>query len=98
MYCKFETKQLVTSVSHSLYIQDDFHWRFVCYGRLVLPVTCPLLASVPSTLKLVTDLEQVLALLDGSKICEGNADEKFQVLSKARKGRFMDATGVFGGD
>lgn len=97
MYCRLKTKQpmLVTGVSHCFYIQADFHWRFVCHGRQVLPAKCPLLSTLPSTLQSVTGLEQALTLLDGAKICEGNTDEKFHDLSKARKGCFMGATGVF---
>ena len=93
VYCKFQGIK-VPSVSHSLCIHSDFHWQFVCHEKPVSPAACPLIARLPSTLESVSDIEEALALLNDARLCEGNADEKFLLLAKTRKGRFMDSSGT----
>lgn len=93
VFCKFSSKQSLVRVSYSVHITEDFQWRLICRGRSVPhPEACPLLRSVPSALKSVTDVVQILTLLNTSTVCEGNADERFHCLSNSRKGRFMDPT------
>ena len=96
VFCKFSSKQSLVRVSYSVHITEDFQWRLICRGRSVPhPEACPLLRSVPSALKSVTDVVQILTLLNTSTVCEGNTDERFHCLSNSRKGHFMDPTGTY---
>ena len=52
-----------------------------------------LLQGSPSFLKSIGEIVSVLSLLDGSKFCVGNQDEKFKYLDHSHKGKFMDQQG-----
>lgn len=94
VFCRLETKQSTLTASFSLHVQDNFQWHLSVHGQQLRTISCPLIEQLPSTLKSIANIEQVLTLVNGAKICNGNPDEKFRSLSVARKGRFMDATGV----
>ena len=94
VFCRLETKQSTLTASFSLHVQDDFHWHLSCHGQQLRTIVCPLIEQLPSTLESLANIEQVLTLVNGAKVCQGNPDEKFRDLSIAQKGRFMDATGV----
>ena len=94
VFCRLETKQSTLTASFSLHVQDNFQWHLSVHGQQLRTMSCPLVEQLPSTLKSIANIEQVLTLVNSAKVCEGNPDEKFRSLSVARKGRFMDATGV----
>ena len=94
MFCRLETKQSTLTASFSLHVQDNFQWHLSVHGQQLRTISCPVIEQLPSTLKSIANIEQVLTLVNGAKICEGNPYEKFRSLSVALKGRFMDATGV----
>ena len=94
VFCRLETKQSTLTASFSLHVQDNFQWHLSVHGQQLQTISCPLVEQLPSTLKSIANIEQVLTLVNSAKVCEGNPDEKFRSLSVARKGRFMDATGV----
>lgn len=53
-----------------------------------------LLDYIPETLNTVSRIMSLLTRLNGLKICEGNADDKFRALSTQHKGVFMDPSGT----
>ena len=82
------------TASFSLHVQDDFQWHLSGHGQQLRTIACPLIEQLPSTLKSLASIEEVLTLVNGAKVCQGNPDEKFWSLSIARKRCFMDATGL----
>ena len=81
-------------ISFTLQINSSFQWSLTVSGHLVQPDRCSLLADAPTTLQSVTNVDHLLAILDSSKICEGNADPKFQPLINRHKGILRDPSGT----
>ena len=76
-------------------LHKDFSWELRCCGQLVQLKSCALLQRIPSVVTTVSGVEQALLLLQHSRICSGNSDEKFLALARTRRGQFMDSTGVY---
>ena len=50
--------------------------------------------SLPKFIPSISALNTVVAFVNGCTICGGNPDEKFVHLAEARKGKFIDASGM----
>ena len=74
-------------------VKENFCWQLHSYGQQIRQEFCILLESLPTKITTISDVEKALVLLSNVKVCQGNPDERFQSLSKARKGCFMDSTG-----
>ena len=54
---------------------------------------CLLLKDRPLKLSCVSDVVEILSILDSSKRCVGNDDERFEQIADVHKGVFKDKTG-----
>ncbi len=73
-------------------MEPRFGWKlFLSHEEIA---RCSLLGSFRPTLKTVAEILSLLSMLDEVKICDGNPDNKFCVLSAEHKGVFMDPTGI----
>ena len=79
------------TIGFTLRVEPDFRWKLFLSSEEVH--SCPFLASVPGHLNTVSQIVSLLTALDSAKICEGNPDAKFHVLSGWIKGVFMDPSG-----
>ena len=52
-------------------------------------------STLPQTIAFMTDLKQVIDFIDACSVCIGNNDQKYAPLVIARKGNFMDVTGMY---
>ena len=79
-------------IGFTLRIELGFCWKlFLCSEEV--HSSC-LRECTPDTLNTVSRIASLLRRLSQLKICEGNADDKFQVLSTQHKGVFMDPSGT----
>ena len=62
-------------------------------GCLLHPMDCPLLRETPDNLTSVADAVNLATILDTSKICVGNCDDKFKRVTKLHKIFFKDRAG-----
>ena len=74
-----------------LILNGIFHYL----GHPVNIGVCSLFVDSPERLHTSALIENILRKLDNSKICAGNPDQKFQVLSDNRQGVFKDHAGCF---
>ena len=81
-------------VGFTVRIDTSFQWSVTVSGQLLQPDKCPSLADVPNMLQSVADVGRLLTTIDCSRICEGNADPKFQPLVDRHKGIFRDPSGT----
>ncbi len=95
--CKLSFLQSMGSadVVYMVTISSDFSWR-VRIGQKYVPfheTESGLLHNAPHSLNSLKGVVEVLTLLDGSKFCVGNPEEKFFKLIEKRNGKFMDQSG-----
>jgi len=81
-------------VSFSLSINANFEWNLHYLGHPVNIGENSFFADSPERLYTSALIENILKQLDSSKICAGNPDQKFQVLSDNRQGIFNDHAGI----
>ena len=86
-------KSLGMVISFSISINANFEWNLHYLGHPIKISECSMLANFPRELLTLTLIKTLTSELDGSKICPGNPDQKFQVLSKKRQGIFKDHAG-----
>jgi hypothetical protein len=73
------------TVTFSLVVKSNFTWDLRLRGLTVDMGRHSLPLFVPS----VSDLNTVISFANGYTICPGNSDEKYSMLAKARKRKFM---------
>ena len=72
-----ESSQARADVSLSLNINNQLQWSLSLTSKQLDPVSCPLLSCVPPTLTSASTVCSLLRMLNATKICLGNPDEKF---------------------
>ena len=78
-------------ITRSLTVLKDFEWFADAFGNRV-----PKFAEFPEKITTVSGFCGAVSHLDGCVICVGNPDKKFGPLVEARKGSFMDSSGMYG--
>jgi len=66
----------------------------LCISKSKVPPNHKLLAALPKMIGSVLDMNRILDFLNAVNVCIGNDDDKYQELVKARKGNFMDPSGL----
>ena len=77
-------------ITMSVVLQENLTWKLHILGRSLDP-SIIFTTSCPSILASVTDVQKILGLLDSFP---GNPDGKFCPLVQARKGKFVDYSGI----
>ena len=72
-----ESSQARADVSLSVSINNQLHWLLSVSNKQIDPASCPLLSGVLPTLTSVSTVWSLLKLLNATKICIGNPDQKF---------------------
>lgn len=91
-------------MSHRITINNDSSWIIHVYGQNIPPQLCTLLKETPSRID-CHSASRLLEVVDSSRICRGNDDEKFIDLVGKRRGKsivspsgsivaFLDSTKV----
>ena len=84
------------AVSHMLTISDDFSWTINVANNEVNISQSQLLHRISSSnLQTAQATLVVLRLLDDSKVCVGNPDDRFSCLVSRNKGKFTNHLGNF---
>jgi hypothetical protein len=65
--------------TYSLVVHDDLTWTLNIASTQVLPLHIPV---APSTLHYLHNVMDPLTVVDGSKLCVGNPDEKYSCLTQ----------------
>ena len=75
-------------------IAPDASWT-LCVGKSMITRAerCDVLRTCPEKLCSMDDVVGLVSCLEGSKLCEGNPDEKFKNVLCHRGGMIMDQTG-----
>ena len=93
---KLQVQQQLASVINIAYmvtVSPGCTWT-VCVGNKIINSTqCSVLSSFAETIRSVDELIQLLLVIDGSKHCAGNPDEKFSDLVVSHKGSFKNQQG-----
>ena len=58
-------------------LSDNLEWTLFIFGKELCPQSCPLLRELPLQLTSVAAVGDMMRLLDSTKLCVGNSDEKF---------------------
>ena len=93
VFCKLYYTESNVAVQYMLKISSDFTWT-VKKGQIVIPTRCSIFSDIALEMNTVKSVIEILTLLDTSKLCCGNNDEKFMELSAWRGGKFMDLSGT----
>lgn len=94
---KLQLQQPLASVNiaYMVTVSPDCTWT-VCVGNKIINTSqCSRLNSLDETISNADDLIQLLVLVDGSKHCVGNPDEKFSDLVVSHKGIFKNQQGLY---
>ena len=94
---KLQLQQPLASVNIAYMVTVSPHCTWtVCVGNKIIDIRgCTRLNSFAETINDVGELVQVLLVIDGSKHCAGNPDEKFSDLVTSHKGIFKNQQGYF---
>ncbi len=71
----------------SLTVLPNFTWQLTYHNKALNPSTSSFLADVPSVFTTVSDVVELLQMLNSCHVCVGNADIKLS------RSIFMNATG-----
>lgn len=82
-----------TVITTSLTIYMNYSWQLCVQGNTINLANYQH-DSNPTFLNTVCAVQNVIIFVNGCTICCGNADERFTVLAKSRKGKFLDALGM----
>jgi len=75
---KVDASRPVPDVHYCLIVMADFTWKIYVHGKEVPQTLCQWIANIPTALDTVQYVPHALSRLDGSYICKGNGDTKFQ--------------------
>ena len=75
-------------------VNADFSWHIMMLGKLINPITSPYLQQFPQFVMSVDDIECLIRKLDAARVCVGNGDDKFSLLSEKNQGSFKSSTGI----
>jgi len=89
--CGVVSGYLVIQVSVTVYY--NLSWLLHISKSKVQP-NHQLLDGLPKIIGSVLDLNRILDFLNAVNLCTGNDDDKYRELIKARKGNFMDPSGL----
>ena len=78
-------------VKFSIVIADDLSWTLYLGSTSLLLTQLPF---VPASLLSLSQVTQLLDVLDDCTICIGNADEKYSPLTEKHNGTFYDQSGM----
>ena len=85
----------IADVLFAITIVQDLTWRLrICRHDADL-AQVERLCDLPLLLRTVEDVARVTSMLEASKLCVGNPDDRYSTLIKRRKGKFTDAHGIF---
>lgn len=87
-FCMDEDQLIIAA---SLTLRDGFTWSVHIRGQRI-PTEAH--DSVPSSIASPSAVEGLLGYIDDCDICCGHPDPKFLPLLEARKGKFMDSSGM----
>lgn len=93
---KLQLQQPLASVNvaYMVTISSDCSWT-VCIGNKIINTPqCSRLNSFPEVISKVDELIQLLLVIDSSKHCTGNPDDKFSDLVVSHKGNFKNHQGI----
>ena len=71
-------------------VVDNFKWHVIYTHDSPVPVDCPVLAGVPSSISSISDILEIVKVVDGAKICLGNNNCKYRQLKEWDIGKFYD--------
>lgn len=71
--------------SASISIKRELEWTMYYLEHKLNSLNCPMLNVLPSRIKNVAMVKQMMLLIDNSKLCIGNSDAKFIELFEQRK-------------
>ncbi|SMN01584.1 hypothetical protein SPONN_2650 [uncultured Candidatus Thioglobus sp.] len=92
--CKMSVVSLASAdAMYTVTISSDFTWKIRIGRNEVAIEENDLLRYSSGSLCSVQSVVRVVSVLDGSKFCVGNPDDKFTNLVQRRKGKFMDKSG-----
>ena len=93
---KLQLQQPLASVNiaYMVTVSSDSTWT-VCIGNKIISThQCSRLNSFPKVISNVDELIQLLLVIDGSKHCTGNPDDKFSDLVASHKENFKNQQGI----
>lgn len=95
MLCKLEHRPPLLTPSFTFTIVVDFQcrWLLTIQSHELNAASCDLLSGVAPTLQSVGAVIELVSLLDESKFCEGNDDDRFVELATQNRGTFKDQLG-----
>ena len=82
-------------ISMSISLQENLTWQLHTLGRSLDPHTILTISTWPTTLTSVAEVQKVLDLLESFRMCPGIPDENFYPLVQARKGKFVNVSGIY---
>ena len=71
-------------------------WKLTVVRASCEQSNCPLLQDCPFQVMSINDVMQMISLLDSSKQCIGNIDQKFERVTDVHKGVFKDMAQGYG--
>ena len=93
--CKIvlRSRSLGEDLFFNLRINADFSWILLLLGKYINPATTTFLQQFPQLTVSVADIKRVIQMLDSSRVCIGNGDDKFSNLVMKNEGKFRNQSG-----
>lgn len=79
-------------IRYSVTIKEDFSWSMNVMGRAVSQ--CSLIHHIPPALTSVSEVLNLISIIEKSKICFGNHEESFIQAAMRREGIFRNKDGM----
>ena len=83
------------NIAYMVTVSPNWTWTACIGNKIVDTRRCSRLNSFGETINNVSELIQLLSVIDGSKLCDGNPDEKFNDLVASHKGIFKNQQGYY---
>ena len=83
------------NIAYMVTVSPDCTWTLCVSNKIIDTRGCSRLNSFAEMINNVDELIQLLSVIDGSKHCAGNPDEKFYDLITSHKGTFKNQQGYF---
>ncbi len=82
------------SIRFTITIVEDFTWIVFFHAQRLEKDSSCVLQEVPSTVRSPNEIARLTTVIDCSKLCVGNPDDKFIPLLSRREGTFKDQSGM----
>ena len=76
-------------------IHKNLDWNIYIYDKKLSQSDEVSILPSALTITFMTDLKQVIDFVDACSVCTGNNDQNYAPLVNARKGNFIDITGMY---